>query len=329
MPTHTAQLKRSTDNVVFEDQQPSMGDSRQEIISGLKQSQKMINPKYFYDARGSQLFEQITTLPEYYPTRSECFILDHYAEQIAERCGTGCVLIEPGSGSSEKVRLLLEALKPSAYVPLDISAEFLYEAAVKLGREFNWLTVHAVCADFSDNWQVPRSLPEGKRVAFYPGSTIGNLEPERARDFLSNLRGWLGQDGGVLIGVDLHKSEQRLNAAYNDQQGVTAAFNLNVLNQLNELLDADFSESQFDHHAFYNQQQRRIEMHLVSRDEQTISSAGDTFTFTKGETIHTENSYKYTLESFQALTHSAGFTIEQSWMDDEQLFSVHYLSLRT
>lgn len=313
------------DNVRFEDQHPSQGDVRQELLRGLQQSQKTINPKFFYDARGSDLFDQITRLPEYYPTRTEIGILRRNRLEIAEHCGQSCIFIEPGSGNSAKVRILLEALKPEAYVPLDISAEFLHQSALQLGAEFPWLQVHAICADFSHNWTMSRDLPAGKRVVFYPGSTIGNLEPAAAIAFLKRLRGWINTDGGALIGVDLHKSTQRLQAAYNDSQGVTADFNLNVLDRINPLLQAEFKRDTFSHQAFYNTDKQRIEMHLVSTKEQTVPCAGTAIHFRAGETIHTENSYKYSVERFAAMTAEAGLAIHRSWLDDEQLFSVHYL----
>jgi dimethylhistidine N-methyltransferase len=314
------------DNVVFEDQQPDHSESRAELLAGLQLPQKKINPKYFYDARGSELFEQITELQEYYPTRTEMDILKSYAHEIAAYCGSDCVLIEPGSGSSEKVRLLLDSIKPAAYVPVDISADFLYESALKLGREFPWLNVHAICADFADQWQARTELPEGRRVVFYPGSTIGNMEPRDAAAFLAKLRQWIGSDGGVVVGVDLHKSEQVLNAAYNDARGVTARFNLNILNSVNRLADADFCGKNFSHRAFYNRDLKRIEMHLVSKQPQTVKVNGSSIQFDEGETLHTENSYKYSLQDFEALSNAAGFTLQKSWLDANKLFSVHYLS---
>jgi dimethylhistidine N-methyltransferase len=323
MPVSAPQV----DNVFFEDQQPAAGDSRAELLEGLLQENKQVNPKYFYDHQGSELFEKITQLEEYYPTRTELSILNHYAEEIASYCGSDCVLIEPGSGSSEKVRLLLDTIKPAAYVPLDISAEFLYESALKLGREFPWLNIHAICADFAEQWQTRTQLPTGRRVIFYPGSTIGNMEPALATKFLANLRQWIGKDGGVLVGVDLQKPEHLLNAAYNDSQGVTASFNLNILNSLNKMVDANFNHQDFSHHAFYNSDQQRIEMHLVSNNKQSVQVNGNTISFNKGETLHTENSYKYSLESFTSLSNAAGFVLDKSWVDEKQLFSVHYLSV--
>jgi len=315
------------ENVLFEDQQPTPGDSRAELIAGLQRQQKQINPKYFYDAQGSELFELITRQREYYVTRTEIAILSDHAAEIAACCGTDCVLIEPGSGSSEKVRLILDSLRPNAYVPLDISAEFLYESAVKLGREFPWLSIHAICADFAEPWQARTEIPDGRRVIFYPGSTIGNMDPKDAQAFLADLRQWIGDDGGVLIGVDLQKSAQILNAAYNDSQGVTAEFNLNILNSMNKLTDANFKLEGFAHRAFYNQDLKRIEMHLVSKENQTVNVNGSAIAFDKGETIHTENSYKYSPQSFTALCNGAGFTLQKNWLDDDALFSVHYLTV--
>jgi len=315
-----------TENVSFRDEHPAAGDSREEILAGLAQAQKVINPKFFYDQRGSELFDEITRLPEYYPTRTEIGILTSNSKEIADACGSGCLFIEPGSGSCEKARLLLDALRPAAYVPIDISAEFLREAAIQLGREYPWLRIHAVCADFNHSWSFVESLPPGKRVVFYPGSTIGNLEPEAAERFLGRVRDIVGTDGGALIGVDLHKSEERLNAAYNDSQGVTADFNRNVLTQVNSLLGSKFEPSLFSHQAFYDREKQRIEMHLVSKEDHAVECNGSTIRFTEGETIHTENSYKYTLEDFSALALAASLRLEHSWLDDDELFSVHYLS---
>ena len=313
-------------NVSFRNEHPAAGDNREEVLAGLKQAQKVINPKYFYDEKGSQLFDRITRLPEYYPTRTEIDILTRHRQEISEACEKGCLFIEPGSGSCEKARLLLDDLQPSAYVPVDISADFLLQAAIQLGKEYPWLAVRAVCADFNNSWSFVDDLPAGKRVVFYPGSTIGNLEPDNALKFLKRVRAMVGTAGGMLIGVDLHKSSTRLNAAYNDTQGITAEFNCNVLVCLNGLLDAEFDPATFAHHAFYNNEKQRIEMHLVSEQAQTVRCNGSHIEFDKGETIHTENSYKYTLAGFTALAAKAGLRLERSWLDDDDLFSVHYLS---
>lgn len=315
----------SISRVSFRDEHPDLGDGRAEILRGLQLPQKSVNPKWFYDQRGSELFDQITRLPEYYPTRTESAILNENRASIAANCGDESVFIEPGSGSSEKVRILLEAVRPAVYVPVDISADFLHQSAKALGDEYPWLDIFAVCADFNAGWDFLSELPSARRVVFYPGSTIGNLDPVMAQTFLRTIGKLVGKDGGVLIGVDTHKSTSRLEAAYNDDAGVTAEFNLNVLRRMNALLDADFDEAAFSHRAFYNEDLRRIEMHLVSDVSQQVDCAGETLDFKAGETIHTECSYKYSLEDFAALATSAGLQIVETWQDDEALFSVHYL----
>jgi L-histidine Nalpha-methyltransferase len=327
MSENSALQQQAPDNVYFYDAHPALADSRSELLDGLARPQKVVDPKWFYDAAGSDLFEQITALPEYYPTRTEISILTDNSQAIAARCGTGCLFIEPGSGNCEKARLLLDTLRPAAYIPLDISADFLRAAATGLGQEYPWLPVHAVCADFNQDWPFPDSLPEGRRVVFYPGSTIGNLEPEAAITFLHRVRQLIGDDGGLLIGVDLHKSSQRLQAAYNDASGVTARFNLNILNRLNALLDSEFKPELFSHRAFYNREQQRIEMHLVTEQAQSVRLNGSAIEFESGESIHTENSYKYTVEGFAELAGRAGLGLRESWVDGEELFSVHYLEV--
>lgn len=315
-----------TPNVHFHDAQPEIADGLSELLDGLQAADKRIDPKWFYDERGSELFEQITALPEYYPTRTEIDILRNNRDAISERCGHGCVFIEPGSGNCAKARLLLDTLRPAAYVPLDISADFLRDAVTQLGLEYPWLTVQAICADFNRDWTWLDNLPEGRRVVFYPGSTIGNLEPEAAGDFLRRVRRLVGSDGGLLIGVDLHKSSACLNRAYNDSEGVTARFNLNALDHINRRFEADFDTRRFSHRAFYDSERRRIEMHLVSKEEQSVHFQDTWIHFASGEPIHTESSYKYTVESFEELAASAGLALKASWLDEERLFSVHYLS---
>lgn len=302
-------------------------DQREELLAGLTNHQKRIDPKFFYDQRGSELFEAITQTPEYYPTRTERTILAECAESIADYCGRGSVLIEPGAGSCEKVRLLLESIQPSVYVPMDISGSFLKQSAQRLTQEFPWLDVHALCADFHQADLEAIDLPEAKRVVFYPGSTIGNMEPQKAGDFLSRMAVWIGAGGGILLGVDLHKSEDILDAAYNDSEGVTADFNLNVLVHINQLLDGDFELQNFRHQASYDTEQQRIQMHLISQVSHQVKLNGRHLAFERGEAIHTENSYKYSLEGVKALAAYAGLTHKQAWMDDDQLFSVHYLEV--
>ncbi len=296
------------DNVFFHQAPLAQADDHGELMRGLRQEQKRVDPKWFYDEAGSALFESITQLPEYYPTRTEVGILSAHCDEISRRCGRGCLLIEPGSGNCEKVRLLLDSLRPAAYVPMDISADFLRRAATQLGREYPWLAVHAVCADFNRGWPSLDHLPSGKRVVFYPGSTIGNLEPPAAAAFLRRTTAILGKGGGLLIGVDLHKPGDRLHAAYNDSAGVTARFNLNLLKHINRELGAEFDTSQFIHRAFYDEELRRIEMHLVSKRPQTVAVNGSRV-------------------SFAELALSAGLALRQSWMDAERLFSVHYLEV--
>jgi len=312
-------------NVVFTDLHPKTSDTRQEIVEGLAQQERYINPKYFYDERGSRLFEAITELDEYYPTRTEIGILSQNAAAIAAACGVNCVLVEPGSGNCEKVRSLLDAIAPKVFVPMDISSSFLREAAVQLGSDFPWLQVHAVCADFNTHWHDMPELPAGRRIIFYPGSTIGNLEPDAACAFLAHMGEWMGEDGGAIIGVDLHKASERLDAAYNDAKGITAAFNRNILSHVNRLLDAEFDVELFAHRAFYDSDRRRIEMHLVSEQDQAVRCNGNVLKFHEGETIHTEYSYKYSIDDFARLAQRAGLQLSQSWVDQDELFSVHYL----
>lgn len=316
-------------NVRFTNLHAQVHNDVEDILSGLKQTKKTINPRFFYDSKGSQLFEDITQTEEYYPTRTERNILWENRFDIAKTTGVGKVLVEPGSGSSEKVRLLLDALQPSAYVPIDIAADFLQAASHQLGEEFDWLPIHALCADFSALQVLPNTLPAGPRVIFYPGSTLGNMHPEQAVLFLQTLHHWLIDEshamGGILIGIDLHKEVAILNAAYNDKDGITAAFNLNALSNINRIAKADFQLANFQHHAFYNQPERRIEMHLISQCDHWVTIAGERIPFSKGESIHTENSYKYTVDGFDRLVQSAGFKRKNSWLDEKQYFSFHYL----
>lgn len=297
------------------------------LIAGLQADQKTVDPKYFYDAAGSCLFDRITSLPEYYPTRTETAILRDHADAIARRVGRHRVIIEPGAGSCEKIRHLVPALKPACYVPVDISTDYLADAVASLNETYPELRTEPVAADFSRDIFLPESVGYESAVIFYPGSTIGNFEPAEAVAFLQRMGHLIGNQGTILVGVDLHKDSAILNAAYNDQAGVTAAFNRNILNHLNRLLEADFNPDLFQHHAFYNESRRRIEMHLVSDIEQVVSCRDDRLHIAAGESIHTENSYKYSLEDFASLVEKAGLKLEQSWSDDGQLFSVNLLSV--
>jgi dimethylhistidine N-methyltransferase len=300
-------------------------DLRREVLEGLQQQPRTIHPKFFYDAEGAGLFEQITTLPEYYPTRCERQILRRCGAAISACAGTGRVLIEPGSGSSRKVELLLDALRPDAYVALDIAAQQLREAALRLARRFPWLEIHAVAADYSSQLPLPPALVARPRLVFYPGSTIGNFEPAQAQQFLRRLHQLAGPAGALLIGVDLEKDSATLERAYDDSRGVTAAFNRNALHHLNRVVGSDFVPERFRHVALFNRELGRIEMHLESIGAQRVRIGDVSIELADGERIHTENSYKYSPERFAALARSAGFTLRHSWYDRDRLFGVHYL----
>lgn len=315
--------------VRFFDQQPvTVADSslRDDVLQGFAQTPKALSPKYFYDQRGSELFEAITRQPEYYPTRTEEGILAAAAGEIARLAGRDAALVELGSDASRKVRLLLEAMHPAGYLGIDISREFLLSSTQRLAADYPWLDVSAACADFSRPMTLPDSLDGLRPIAFFPGSSIGNFTPEEAGVFLRNLHRMLPATGGLLIGVDLIKDRARLDAAYNDAAGVTADFNLNLLERIRRELDTDLDPQRFRHLAFFNEEQARIEMHLVSTRDQTIRLEGRRFTFREGERLHTENSYKYSLESFRALAEDAGFRQVRVWTDPEGLFAVFYFT---
>lgn len=310
----------------YQDLGPASSSSRDEVLSGLREPRKRISPKYFYDDTGSMLFEEITRQPEYYPTRTERRILADHATDIAAAIGSGTVLMEPGAGSCEKVRLLLDALKPAAYVPIDIAGEFLQRSAGGLQKEFPWLRIAALRADFAAMPSLPADLPAGPRTLFYPGSTLGNFSPLQATGFLRHARRLVGAGGKLLIGIDLHKDSAILNRAYNDSAGVTARFNLNILDHLNRILPADFQPQLFRHVAFYNDDCQRIEMYLESLTEQSVNAAGQAICLTAGERIHTEISCKYSLASFTALATAAGLKVRRYWQDSDHLFAVFLLS---
>jgi dimethylhistidine N-methyltransferase len=302
---------------------------REDVIAGLSLPRKALPPKYFYDAHGSRLFEAICRLKEYYPTRSELALTRVHLAAIARFARKGGTLIEYGSGESLKSRLLIEALRPAAYVPVDISEEALRGAAAKLRRRFPWLVIQAVHGDFTQPLKIPMGTgarsSSSRRVVYFPGSTIGNLTPEEAHAFLRMTRGQVGPRGAMLIGVDLKKDANLLHAAYNDAKGVTAAFNLNLLARINRELGADFNLRRFRHYAFYNATLGRIEMHLVSLERQSAQLGNYRVAFEPGESIHTENSYKYSIEEFQALAKRAGFEGEKVWLDRRRMFSLHGL----
>jgi dimethylhistidine N-methyltransferase len=315
--------------ISFHDLRPDSGSFLDDVLEGLSQPQKTLSPKYFYDEAGSALFDAICELPEYYPTRTEIAIMREHVREMAERLGPRCALIEYGSGSGRKTRILIEALAPVAYIPVDIAAAQLKASSAELAREFPGLAVYAVCADYSRPLALPdlNGVNARRRIVYFPGSTIGNFTVEETALFLKNARAVAGPGGGLLIGVDLKKDSARLDAAYNDAQGVTARFNLNVLARINRELGADFDLSAFEHRAFYNADLGRIEMHLVSLREQQATVRGRVIRFRSGETIHTESSYKYTVEEFANLARGAGFAPAAYWTDAARLFAVHYLTV--
>ncbi|MEH6592523.1 MAG: L-histidine N(alpha)-methyltransferase [Halioglobus sp.] len=299
-------------------------EALEEIITGLQSSPKHISPKYFYDEYGSQLFDQITRLPEYYPTRTEVSILTRFCGEIAQIAGRGKVLLEPGAGNCSKVRHLLRALQPACYMPTDISRDYLFAAAEKLQQEFTDIPIFPNADDMQSEVQLPPGMEETPRLVFYPGSTIGNYTPEGAVEFLRHIRRTVGEGGGLLIGVDLQKDSEILHSAYNDAAGITAQFNLNSLKHINTLTGANFDLSKFHHVAFYNEQAGRIEMHLESRVDQLVSLSDERISLAEGERIHTEYSYKYTLAGFAELAAEAGLKVQQHWTDDDELFSLQY-----
>ncbi|MEO6959268.1 MAG: L-histidine N(alpha)-methyltransferase [Burkholderiaceae bacterium] len=296
------------------------------MLASLRLRPRSLSPKYFYDERGSELFDRICDLPEYYPTRTELALLAAHAGEIAAQMGPRAEIVEFGAGSLRKIRLLLDVMdKPLRYVPIDISGAYLSASAAQLQRDYASLSVLPIMADYTAGFHLPAREPGGgRRVGFFPGSTIGNLHPADALKFLHqaarSLRG-----GALLIGVDLIKAPAVLHAAYNDSQGITAAFNLNLLARANRELDADFDLSQFVHGAFYNAPLRRVEMHLISRTAQQVHVCGECFDFEEGETLHTENSYKFTVEGLRALAVRAGFQPGRVWVDPQKLFSLHWL----
>jgi len=297
------------------------------VLAGLSRPAKAIPCKYLYDAKGSTLFDAICELPEYYPTRTEHTILRRHASEIAKLAGSGCTLIEFGSGSSTKTRLLLDALHTlQAYMPVDISREHLQAACAALAADYPTLDILGVCADYMQPLDLDHAIgTSGRRIGFFPGSTIGNLVPDEARLFLQRAVAVLGGNGALVIGVDLKKDAARLHAAYNDSAGITAAFNLNLLQRMNRELGASFVLARFEHEAFYNADAGRIEIYIRSLTRQRVCVAGHWFEFASGERIHTEYSYKYAVPEFVDLARSAGFATEQVWTDERDQFGVCYL----
>lgn len=298
-----------------------------DVLAGLLRQQKTLPCKYLYDEYGSYLFDRICELDEYYPTRTEMLIMRQHIDEIAAYIGMHALLVEYGSGSSLKTRLLLDSVPAlSGYIPIDISEAHLLQTAAQLEERYDTLPITPLCADYTHDITLPESVSNAARVvAFFPGSTIGNFDPEDARDMLKGIARVCGPDGGLLIGVDLIKEITMLEAAYNDSKGVTAAFNLNLLRRINRELEGTFQLDQFAHMAIYNTTHRRIEMHLVSLTDQVVKVGGHTIFFRQHEIIHTENSYKYSIDDFATLARSAGFEVEHVWTDRKQLFSVQYL----
>jgi dimethylhistidine N-methyltransferase len=321
-------MVRSNGRVSFHDLLPAQQRMLEEVCAGLAKPQKEISPKFFYDARGCELFEAICGLPEYYPTRAELAIMRTNARAMGEVLGRDCALIEIGCGNSEKARALLDELRPRAFVAVDIAREQLEASCNALAQAFPRMAIAALRADFAGEVALPDdALGAARRILYFPGSTIGNFTPVEARAFLARWAPRLGAGGGALIGVDLKKNNAVLDAAYNDARGVTAEFNLNVLRHINRELGADFDLAAFRHGARYVPSHGRIEMHLESVKPQRVTLAGRTFGFRAGETIHTENSYKYDVAEFADLALAAGFQPRQCWTDAEHLFAVHYLTL--
>ncbi len=313
--------------VSFFDFEPRTSQVLREVLVGLSQSQKSLPPKYLYDQKGSEIFKEICELEDYYPTRTERRILETHAQEIAHYMGEDILLIEPGSGAAEKVRIILDKLdSPRGYVPVEISKEILLQSSMALSEEFPSLDIVPVCADFTLEFELPMRVSsyQGKKVIFFPGSTIGNLNPREAIDLLKHFSGLVGSGGGLLIGVDVKKDAAIFKRAYDDSKGVTAMFNLNLLERLNREVLAQFEKDNFEHVAFYNEEKGRVEMHLRSKFAQLVRVNQTIFRFNEGETIHTESSYKYHPMEFCELAAVAKFQIKKMWMDSEKLFCVYY-----
>jgi dimethylhistidine N-methyltransferase len=294
------------------------------LLTGLRKSPKEIACKFFYDTEGSRIFDAICELPEYYQTRTESALLKHHAADIAALMGAGAEIVEFGAGSLRKVRILLDAASPHAYTPLDISGAYLGEVARILAADYPALTLRPVVADFTQPMDIPALSGNPRRAGFFPGSTIGNFKPDAAMMLLRRMHAAL-KGGGLLVGVDLVKDPARLHAAYNDAAGVTSRFNKNLMARANRELGSDFDLDGFAHYAPYNAAANRIEMYLISRKRQSVTIAGERIEFAQGEPVHTEDSHKYTIESFREMAARAGFRPRAVWTDPERLFSLHWL----
>ena len=306
---------------------PDIEGIRREVLDGLRKPEKSLPSKLFYDERGSELFEEISELDEYYLTRTETAIFIDRIDEIASRVGSGVILIEFGSGNSQKTRILLDhILDPAGYVPIDISQEKLTDSAAAIAAAYPGLNVLPIWADYTHDFDLP-ALEGSRTVAFFPGSTIGNFHPHEAEAFLKRVAELVGEGGGLLIGVDIKKDARILNLAYDDARGVTAAFNLNILAHINREFGAGFRLDRFRHQATYNEEQGRIEMYLVSLEDQTVSLGETEFSFGRDERVLTEVSYKYTVDEFERLAVGGGFHVKDVWTDPNQLFSVQYLEV--
>lgn len=309
----------------FHDFDPAEDDFRSAVLSGLTQPQKVLSSKFFYDRRGSELFDEITELEAYYPTRTEIGLLERFGADIAVAVGPQPTVVEYGAGSVQKIRLLLDAVHAPLFVPIDISRDHLIRSAKDLAMDYPHTQVVAICADFTQDVVLPDDLPARNRLGFFPGSTLGNCTRDDAQRFLAQTRETLGPGSAFLIGIDLRKDPTVLQTAYNDPAGVTAAFNLNLLRRINRELDATFDLTAFRHDAPWVEDQGRIEMRLYSTIAQTVRVAGTDIHFDEGEYIHTENSHKYDVAEFQNLARQAGYEPANTWVDDDDLFSLHYL----
>lgn len=320
----------STPQIQLHDLKPRVADMREEVLEGLAQRPRRIAPKYFYDQRGSELFDAITRLPEYYLTRTEMALLHRHRNEIRELLGGDGALLEYGSGTSDKIRLLLETISPAAYLPVDISRKHLQLAAQELAADHPGLEVHAICADYTRPLELPTGITglDAGLTGFFPGSSIGNFEPAEATAFLAGVCQTLGPGNRLLIGVDRRKDPERLERAYNDQAAVTAAFNRNVLLHLNRELSGTLQPEHFAHRALYDAELGRIEMHLEATCDMAFKLAGQSFEIRAGERVHTESSYKYEPDSFLAMASACGFDCEAHWTDADALFSVFVLVTR-
>ena len=325
MNVHVSALTKRPVPETAEQAQPVASAFALDVLAGLTRQPKQLSPKYFYDAAGSDLFEQITRLPEYYPTRTELGILDERGGEIAELLPRNAALVEFGAGATTKVRRLLQSCCIAAYVPVDISAEFLQAQAHKLRHDFPQLKVHPVAVDFTETFALPPEVRALPKVGFFPGSTIGNFEPHEASAFLRRAAEILGRGALIILGVDLEKDEQILHDAYNDAAGVTAKFNLNLMVRMNRELGTNFELAAFEHRAIYNRDLYRIEMHLISKRPQMVGVCGRSISFRTGESIHTENSYKYSIERLAQLARRSGWAPLKWWTDSRGMFSIHAL----